>query len=231
MPVQLIQIKNGLACSPKLVSMAADDKSANTVAGARKVAVATIMQEHRTLATVLSALRQRLAKVADQHAEADFGFLAAALYYINDFPERYHHPKEDKHLFPALRRRTDRFDAVLDDLQAEHVRSERMIASMEHALVHSQGGAPDGLESFKSTVDAYANMLWGHMRKEEELLALAPDYLEDEDWQKIADAFDANDDPLYGARRDEEFGKLYSRIVNSLPSKMRPARSSRGAWD
>jgi hypothetical protein len=34
-------------------------------------------------------------------------------------------------------------------------------------------------------------------------------------------AFDANDDPLFGNNRRAEFNKLYLRILNLLPSKMR----------
>ena len=208
------------------LDMGMREKETGTGSDAQEVAIATIKQEHRTLAIVVSALQQWLAKVAERHAEADFGFFAAALYYINDFPERYHHPKEDNHLFKALRLRTTRLDAVMDDLQAEHVRSAQMVAYMEHTLVQYQGGAPNGLVLFKAAVDAYAAMLSDHMRKEEELLAQAPAYLNREDWRDIAAAFDANDDPLLGNRASEEFGKLYVRIVVSLPSKMRP--TSRG---
>lgn len=201
--------------------MDSDQQGKTEHSGALEVAVATIEQEHRTLGTVISALQQWVAKVAKGHAEPDFGFFAAALYYINDFPERYHHPKEDEHLFKVLRCRTNRLDPAIDALQAEHVRSAQMIAYLEHTLVHYQGGALNGLARFKAAIDAYAAMLRDHMRKEEELLVHAPDYLNHEDWRQLAAAFKANDDPLYGSRASEEFCKLYLRVVNMLPSKMR----------
>jgi hemerythrin-like domain-containing protein len=189
---------------------------------ARKTAVATIKQEHRTLGVVVSSMQQWLAKVLEGHSKADFAFFSAALYYICDFPERYHHPKEEDYLFAALRRRSGRLDPLLDELQSEHVRSARMIAEMEHFLVHYHGGAPNGLASFKAAVDAYAAMLSEHMRREEDLLVRAPAYLDGGDWRHIAAAFAANDDPLLGNRAGAEFGKLYARIVNALPSKLRP---------
>lgn len=83
---------------------------------------------------VLEVLQRLVGDIAEQRSERDFALLAAALYYIDDFPERCHHPKEDKYLFKA---------------------------------------------------------------------------------------FDANDDPLFGVNQREEFRKLYSRIVNLLPSKIR----------
>ncbi len=188
---------------------------------ARDVSVAIIEQEHRALDMVLRALQHLVTDIAEQHLERDFALLAAALYYIDDFPERFHHPKEDKYLFKALRRRTTRFNAVLDELQAEHIRSAQMTGYLQSAFVHYQGGAPDGIKPFSEAVDAYAAMLRDHMRKEEVLLAQLEDDLTEEDWREIAAVFDANDDPLFGEHQREEFRKLYFRIVNLLPSKMR----------
>ena len=188
---------------------------------ARDVSVAIIKQEHRALEMVLEVLQRLLGDIAARRSERDFALLAAALYYIDDFPERFHHPKEDNHLFKALRRRTTQFDAVLDELQAEHIRSAQMTAYLQRAFVHYQGGAPDGFELFRGAVDAYAGMLLDHMRKEEELLAQSRECLTEEDWREIAAAFETNDDPLFGDNRREEFRKLYFRIVNMLPSKIR----------
>lgn len=188
---------------------------------ARDVSVAIIKQEHRALEMVLEVLQRLVGDIAEQRSERDFALLAATLYYIDDFPERFHHPKEDNYLFKALRRRTTQFNAVLDELQAEHIRSAQMTAYLQCAFVHYQGGAPDGLRLFRAAVDAYAGMLRDHMRKEEELLAQPELYLTEEDWREIAAAFDANDDPLFGVNQREEFRKLYFRIVNLLPSKIR----------
>lgn len=189
-------------------------------------AVATITQEHHALRAVMDLLQHLLIDIGKQHAEPDFSLLAAALYYIDDFPERCHHPKEDRHLFMALRSRTAVFNALLDELQSEHVRSAQMMAYLQRALVHYQGGAPDGFRRFKDAVDAYAGMLAEHMRKEEELLSRAREHLTAADWHDIAAAFEANEDPMVGPR--EEFRRLYLRIVNRLPRKMRLPPQRRG---
>ena len=188
---------------------------------ARDVSVAIIKQEHRALEVVLRALQRLVADIAEHHSGDDFTLLAAALYYIDDFPERFHHPKEDRYLFNALRRRTTQFNILLDELQAEHIRGAQMNSHLQRAFVHYQGGAPDGIKPFRAAVDAYAGMLRDHMRTEEELLAQPLGCLIEQDWQEIEAAFDANDDPLFGEHQREEFRKLYFRIVNLLPSKMR----------
>lgn len=189
--------------------------------GVMDVAVAVIRREHCALETVMEALQRLLADIAAQHAEPDFALFSAALYYIADFPERCHHPKEDEHLFKALRRCTAEFDALLDELQAEHIRSAQMVSQLQCALVHYQGGAPRGLEAFRTAFDAYSALLNEHMRKEDDLLERARGCLAEEDWSGIASAFAANDDPLFGDARREEFRKLYFRIFNLLPRKLR----------
>jgi branched-chain amino acid transport system ATP-binding protein len=196
--------------------------------GAREVVTATIKQEHYALGMVLAAVARLLDDIAAGRGEPDFALFAAALYYIDDFPERCHHPKEDEYLFKSLRARTARHNAVLDDLQAEHVRDAQMVGYLHQALTHYQGGAPQGLERFRAAVEAYAAMLSEHMHKEDALLEQAPADLTEEDWTRMAAAFDANDDPLFGQNRRAEFNKLYLRILNLLPSKMRaPLRGGR----
>lgn len=188
---------------------------------AREEAVGTIRSEHLSLETVVEALRRIIAEVATQHAEANFALFSAALYYFDDFPERCHHPKEDEFLFKALRRRTTALNEELDELQAEHIRSAHMVTYLNRALVHYQGGAPEGLQDFRAGVDAYATLLSGHMRREEQLLASAQEYLIEDDWVQIAEAFKANVDPLFCDQRSVDYGRLYSRIVTLLPAKLR----------
>jgi hemerythrin-like domain-containing protein len=193
---------------------------------AYEIAAATIKQEHHTLGVVMEMLQRLLADIERQHAAPDFALFSAALLYIDDFPERCHHPKEDEYLFDALRRRTMAFNSVLDELQADHVRSSQMLTYMERALVRYQAGRADALSRFKDAVDAYAVFLFQHMRLEEELLDRARDILTEEDWQRIAAAFEANDDPMTGANGREEFRKLYLRILTLLPRKIRLPQKS-----
>jgi hemerythrin-like domain-containing protein len=186
--------------------------------------VDTIKQEHRVLGHVVEVLQHVLRDIAAEHSEADFNLLAAALYYIDDFPERLHHPKEDEHLFAGLRARSSDFNALLDELQSEHVRSAEMVREMHAALVHYLAGAYGSLQAFRSQVEAYASMLREHMRKEEDLLARACTCLPDSEWRDILAAFEANEDPLLAQDVRTEFRKLHRRIQNLLPRKLRYPR-------
>jgi hemerythrin-like domain-containing protein len=190
---------------------------------AQERAVAIIQAEHRALGHVVRALQKVTDEIAQGLAEADFVLLASMLYYIDSFPEQFHHPKEDEHLFLALRRRTSKADGVLDELQAEHVRSAQTIAYLNQTLVHYQGGAADGLRQFRDAVNAYAALLLDHMRKEEQVvLPLAAEFLRPADWEAMAAAFAANEDPLFGERQQQAFRRLQQRIANLVPRKLKP---------
>jgi len=195
---------------------------------AYELVVDTIKQEHRVLGHVVEVLQHSLQDIAAEHSEVDFSLLASILYYIDDFPERLHHPKEDAYIFKALRERSSDFDDVLDELQGEHVLGAKMLLDMHAALVHYLAGAYGSLQAFMSCVDAYASMLKEHRRKEEDLLARAGPSLPESEWQEILAAFAANEDPLLAHDVRTEFRKLYRRIQNLLPRKLRyPATNSK----
>lgn len=201
--------------------MAKSSESPGT--SSRDRAVTVIQAEHRALGTVVAALQRLMSDVRQGLTQPDCRLLATMLYYIESFPERLHHPKEDQYLFKALRARTREGAAVLDELQGEHVRSAQMMAYLAQTLVRYQGGAPDGLDMFTSAVDAYAALLSDHMRKEEGVvLPLADVHLKESDWEAIAAAFTENRDPLFGEDADQEMRRLRQRIANLVPRKLQP---------
>lgn len=196
----------------------------------RDRAIAAIRVEHRSLGTVVAALQRLLSDLRQDRVAPDFRLIAAMLYYIESFPERLHHPKEDKFLFGALRNRTRQDSALLDELQGEHVRSGQLMSYLAQTLVRFQGGAPDGLQSFSAAVDAYAALLGDHMRKEEgAVLALADACLTESDWVKLATAFEENRDPLFGENVGEEMRRLRRRIASLVPRKLQSLLRPEGA--
>lgn len=188
---------------------------------ARDIAVVIIKQEHQSLARVLHILQDMLARVSAGHASPEFGLFSAALYYIDDFQEQCHHPKEDEYLFRFLRASSPKFNSVIDGLQAAHVSSAQAISQLNRHLVQYQGGAPFGLESLRAGVEAYAEQMYEHMRCEEELLEGSRNAIGEQDWVQIAAAFDENDDPLFGNNRRQHFGLLYQRIRVMVPRKLK----------
>ena len=78
-------------------------------------AIAIIQDEHRAITAVVEGLRQLVTGISAGTMAPDHTVLAALFHYIEQFPERLHHPKEDDYLFARLRvRRPDRTFATLD---------------------------------------------------------------------------------------------------------------------
>ncbi len=182
-------------------------------------ALSIIKDEHRSLVAVLQALQHLVREVRDRGLEPDFDLFSLILDYVDVFPDRFHHPKEDQYLFRTLRERTPQARAVLDELEAEHGRGAALIRDLRHALASYRVGGPAGLGAFASAVEAYADFHWKHMRKEEDVvMPLAEQVLTAADWQAIDEAFRANEDPLFGARPRAEFARLFQLIVNLAPA-------------
>lgn len=189
---------------------------------ARDIVTGILAEEHRTLRIVMQILQRLLHEIVHFGTPADFTLLCSVLYYIDEFPERVHHPKEDNYLFPMLRRRTARFDSTIRRLRTDHVQSAKMLTRIQRDLVHFQAGAPRGLERLAANVATYAELLEQHMQAEEQLLLDAREELTEDDWQHLARGFGAQPDPLGHADAPRhEFRVLRARILNALPTKMR----------
>ena len=195
--------------------------ASDTAGTGRSSAIQTIKTEHRVLAEVIQLLQHLLRDLATQHAEPDFALLCTALYYIDDFACRCHHPKEDQYLFAAVRRHAPDAAATLIGLQSEHQRDDLFVRDLHRLLVLYQAGAPAALKRLSASLDIYAAMLYEHMRREEALLDAFADTVPDDEWQAIAEGFGREDEPIFGPAPQKEFAKLRARIINMLPSKMR----------
>jgi hemerythrin-like domain-containing protein len=181
-------------------------------------AITILKNEHRSISAVVSGLKD-LARMAQEAGERpDFRALRAMLRYIDEFPEKQHHPKEDRYLFARLLARLPSAQPLIDELQAEHIDGVHRMRLLERSLLFLEDRWPEGAREFRRLVDDYAQFHWGHMRKEEDkLMPLAEAHLDDADWAVIEEAFAGNRDPLAGLQ-EKNFQALFSRIVSLAPA-------------
>ena len=181
------------------------------------LAIAIIENEHRAFAAVLHGLLYVVEQARKHGEDVDFRLLAAMLDYIEAFPEKQHHPKEDDYVFRILRCRDPAAAATLDELEAQHRRSREQIAHLRETLRAAEGD-PSAFPAFAAAVHEYTDFSWAHMRKEEdEVLPRAEKALTAEDWQEIDAAFRSNDDPLIGVDAQKEMRELFRRVINLAP--------------
>jgi hemerythrin-like domain-containing protein len=183
-----------------------------------KDAISILKSEHRSLSAVLHGLNELARMAQDPRLWPDFRAFRAMLRYIDEYPERLHHPKEDQFLFARLAARSEEGQALVADLRSEHVAGARLIRELERAFLFFEEAWPAGAREFQVAVEDYAAFHWAHMRKEEDkLLPLAERHLQPEDWKAIDVAFAANRDPIAGMR-ERDFEEVFSRIANLAPA-------------
>jgi hemerythrin-like domain-containing protein len=178
-----------------------------------------IREEHTALAAMLRSVLLLLAQYRRQGDAPDFALLRAMLFYIDEFPERLHHPKESSLLFPKLRLRSDEATAVLDKLDREHEQGEAQIRHVERALLAFEMVGESRQAVFNDAIQRYVDFYLAHMRTEEhEVLPLAERVLTEQDWAELDAEFALNRDPLTGHQPQEEYRALFSRIVHLAPA-------------
>lgn len=183
-------------------------------------ALHTICEEHRSLAAVVRGLGFLVDRYRRHEAPPDFRLLQAIVRYLDEFPQKLHHPKEDAYLFAILRLRTRTADAIIDELASQHREECYHVEALHAALDAYIAGAPEGLEGFAFAGERYSEHVLRHMEREETtLLPLANHYLTVEDWVTIGEAFGANGDPRFVADEENAYSELFRRLLDlSLPS-------------
>lgn len=181
-------------------------------------ALQIIQSEHRSLDAVLHCLDTVVAEARETGAAPDFLLLDAIVDYIDRFPDRVHHPKEDKFLFPALARRRPALRPILDALRAEHERCLALTAELRMALDFYRRAPEHGVTAFVVAVREYVDFQQAHLQREErEVIPVARQVLAPDEREALDRAFAENVDPMFGGKPEAEFEALFTRIVNLAP--------------
>ena len=187
-------------------------------------AVQTIRLEHFNIASVLTCLGYLLREAEAGQWEPEEELLSAVMLYLESYPEVYHHPKEDDYLFAAMRRRKPELAELLDKVHDEHIKGARLLEELRAALTayfRKAARSGEDFDDFRRKAQDYIAFERRHMQREErELLPLALEVLEPEDWAEIDAAFAANEDPLFGAEKRREFKDLVDWILELAPSPL-----------
>lgn len=193
----------------------------------KHTALEIIRAEHQALAAMLRSLILLLAQARREGKAPDFGVMRAMLFYVDEFPERLHHPKESELLFPRLKERCPELAPVLERLEQEHTHGEFEVRRLQHALVAYELLGEPRRDAFEREAQHYVEAYLEHMATEErDILPAARRALSDEDWVQIDAAFAANRDPLTGHAAEAEFAPLFQRVLMTAPAPigLGPAR-------
>lgn len=177
-----------------------------------------VYDEHRSLAAVVQGLRHLIREYRSGAGAPEFGLLRAILHYLEEFPRKLHHPKEEVYLFVRLQERTRIADSIIAELRAQHAADAWHLDILKSSLERFAAGTPGAGEEFSAAVDRFADDILRHMALEESaLIPLARRHLSGEDWVEIGVAFGVNGDPRFVADAEHNFADLFSRIMALAP--------------
>lgn len=179
-----------------------------------------IRDEHAVLAALLRSLEMMIERGAGNEPDNYFDALRAMLFYIDEFPERQHHPKESELLFPRVARLVPETVELIARLDQEHANGEAAVRELQHLLLAWQLLGEPRRGAFAAAAKRYLAFYLEHMRLEETvILPAALKVLSAADWQELDAAFATNCDPLTGKYpRDPAYDQLFTRIVSRAPA-------------
>jgi hemerythrin-like domain-containing protein len=183
------------------------------------LAAGIIYEEHAAVAAVLRSLLAMVRQGPGSEPERFFDVLRAMLFYIDEFPEQRHHPKESNLLFPKLARAHPELMPVIHRLENDHMAGEGRVRELQHLLLAWELIGESRREAFEHQAVEYVDFYLKHMRTEEtELMPVAEKGLSAADWEELDAAFAADRDPLAGGVRDRHYDRLFTRIVLTAPA-------------
>jgi hemerythrin-like domain-containing protein len=175
-------------------------------------AIAMWRAEHADYSRLLDILEEQLAAY---HAgsDPDYRLMLDIVSYLQEFPDRFHHPREDV-AFAMLIERDPALQLPINRLLQEH----RVIAATGEALVDRLTDILEGMSVARAALEAPAALYLVYYRhhiatEEREILPRAAKLLTPADWGVVAGAVSSRPDSLFGERFEERYRELRERIA------------------
>jgi len=180
-------------------------RSRKKVDAAASPMMATLYAEHRHMATMLKLLEKQLDLIESDGA-VDAHVVYESMHYMTQYPDRFHHPREDVIFQRAAQLSAELADDV-DAMQRDHDRMAISGTDALQAISQWRAGQCDA-QSVVKTGRAYIADLFRHMKTEEQqVFPRIEATLTSDDWRELSedDTLLPAPDPVFGARVDREF--------------------------
>jgi hemerythrin-like domain-containing protein len=174
--------------------------------------IETLLEEHQNIEKLLHVLEQEL-EIFDRGESPDYEILQAIIDYFQDYPESYHHPKEDI-VFEKLKLRDPAVAQQIGDAEAEHQVETNRLRQFARGVEDVLAGRELLRQTFHGVVRDFIEHQRQHMAKEERLLfPSAVKALRPEDWVEINTRLSDRKDPLFDNSTEKKFHALQQTIV------------------
>ena len=162
-------------------------------------AIESLRQDHKNMWKLLDVIEVEF-NVFKSGETPDYELLSSALRYCLNYPELYHHPKEDL-IFARLQERGDGSSQGFTDLHGEHEAlnelTRRVSALVQRISEEAEVARPAAAELLDNFIATYRQ----HIRDEEkQFFPTAVKVLTNDDWVEIDRKIARFQDPFQDAR-------------------------------
>lgn len=173
--------------------------------------------EHRIIEQVLSCL-EKAADLTEKSKQIDGNPARDMIDFFRMFADRFHHAKEEQHLFACLEAHgMPRDGGPTGVMLAEHQMGRDLVGKMEKAVTAYEQGSGTAPKDFTTAARAYVSLLREHIQKEDHcLFAMTNDNLSDQEQERLLKAFRAEEErsskerPLdYYPKKAKELGERF----------------------
>ncbi|GAB7541917.1 hemerythrin domain-containing protein [Cupriavidus sp. 8B] len=169
--------------------------------------------EHVNFARLLDLLEEHVAAF-HRGERPNYDLMSTILYYMRNFGDRVHHPREDV-AYARLVGRDPGMQLVVNRLLQEH----RVIATAGEDLLNRLNEAEGDIMIPRAALEAatatYLVYYRSHISAEErDVMPRAAQLLTQDDWAEVAATVPASPDPLFGDNVQERFKALRMQIAH-----------------
>lgn len=175
----------------------------------------TLYNEHGYILSLLENLEEQAARL-ERGKIPDYPLLLESVDYLLNYPDEYHHPREDV-LFKGLRRLDPGFKPRFERLQREHRALHEYNESLFRQLSDVVHGRKADKPALKRTLKNYIDAYRKHIRFESsEIFPHAKGALSKAELGQIEARTRYLDDPLFGARARSQYKRLGRSLQNRI---------------
>ncbi len=187
----------------------------NAKSGEPKILV-TIHNEHKYMGVLMKILKEQIRNMK-QSRDVDYSMMFDIMHYMNNFPDRFHHPREDLILHLMLEK-SDELKPVIEQLFEEHIliadKGRKILSDLKSILKEHSETKQARLQAESHD---YVRAILEHISLEENVVfKKATQILKPSDWTKISTQSETIEDPIFGQRIEERYKNIYQHLSHQI---------------
>ena len=179
----------------------------------------TLRDEHRYFQSLLDIAREQ-SKFLEEGSDVDLDILQELLQYLAEYPEDYHHPREDL-MFDRLREVDPGSVRIIDRLLSGHDEIHKESNRLYFTVMRANNGEDIRRRRLATDILAFVEGYERHMDEEDNVIFLrALNALSAKDWADLHKGMEYVEDPLFGTR----VRRRYRHLANVLEARVGVAK-------